>query len=144
MSTLETQSKAAAGERVEREQWERYLEDFSLLHAGTVVRLELLAAETGPQVVLDDLPLLAITLDDEAGAPELIIECGDAGGDLPRASKQILSRPTEIQSHADRGGQPCALKIDTRDSGTWILTVNPHPGRERIDFDRIGRSGPRG
>ena len=116
--------------QIPRESWEQFLNDFTKLNRETAVRIEEMEVEgLGPQVLVDSRPLLSVTLDDEAGTPQVIIECGDTGGASPAAMKHIANNPTRIWAHESCPGCVDAIKIETRGSGAVVLSVNPHPGR---------------
>lgn len=129
---------------IPRELWEQFLNDFSRLHRETTVRIEALSPDGQlGETLLEDRPLLALSLDDEAGTPQLIVEAGDTAGASPTAVKHIVSEPTQIWARELRPGYVDAVEIVTRREGTLVLTLNPHPGRESLPLRELGRSAPR-
>jgi hypothetical protein len=124
---------------IPRDQWEQFLDAFTEFNQETTVRLELARPVSESPVLAEDRPLLAVSLDDEAGPAQVIIECGDTGGSDPAAFRHIVQDPTAVRARKTDPVGWDALEIESRD-GTVVLTVNPHPGRETISFEDIGRS----
>ena len=91
-------------------------------------------------LLVEERPLLDITLDDEAGPPQLIIECGDTAGSSPAAFRHLLREPTAIRARGRGTDDWDALEIESRDMGTIIVTLNPHPGRGDLHLKEVGRS----
>ncbi|MFN3651954.1 MAG: DUF5335 family protein [Armatimonadota bacterium] len=127
-------------EVVPRGDWEQFLDQFTEMNAETTVRVEILGApETGAQILSEEEPLLAVTLDEEAGVDQLIIECGDTVGSSPASFRHVVSRPTAIWVRKTGPVGWDALQIESPD-GAVVLTVNPHPGRGDLHLDETGRS----
>lgn len=128
-------------DQIPREDWERFLDQFTEMNEGVACRVEVInSPDVGAQVLLDDRPLLAISLDDEAGAPQIVIECGDTGEDTPAAFRHILSNPTTLWARKTELLGWDALEIETSKSGAIIISINPHPGRGPLHLEELGRS----
>jgi hypothetical protein len=129
---------------IPRDQWEDTLNEFTEFNQETASRIEMISPGAGWQIIAEDKPLLAVTLDDEAGTPVVVIECGDTAGGSPAAFRHIVRDPKTIFiRQSDQAGWD-ALDIETRSEGKVIITVNPHPGRGDLGLHEAGRSEIRG
>lgn len=127
--------------QVARQEWGRFLDEFTEFNEATAVRVEIVGSpEAGTQVLAEDRPLLAITLDDEAGPAQVILECGDTGGGSPGGFRHIIQEPTALWARKTGAVRWDALEIETRSEGSVVLTVNPHPGRGDLGLENAGRS----
>jgi uncharacterized protein DUF5335 len=132
---------AGGSQQIPREQWEEFLNQFTEFNQEMTCRLEVIgSAEAGTQVLAEDRPLLSVTLDDETGDTQIIIECGDTAGATPASFGHVVGNPKTLWAKKTDPVGWDALQIQTRDEGTVILTINPHPGRPTVDLDEAGRS----
>ncbi len=121
-----------------RENWANLLNAFTARNQARTCRLEVLAPEEA-RLLVDDRPFLAISLDDAKGEPCIIVECGDTAGESPRSLRHIITDPTAVREWRPHGSTD-ALEIEVRGQGKVVLTINPHPGRETLHLDEVGRS----
>ena len=118
----------AGTEQIPREEWEQFLNEFSELNAEALVRVELVGSvDTGAGEMAEHQPLLDVTLDDEAGVPMIVVECGDpaalsADHDGPRALRHIVREPTALWARKAEPAGWDALQIESRD-GSVIVSV---------------------
>lgn len=144
MNSQQSSNRQAETTQILRKEWGSFLDRFSELNRETTTRVELLGPEPAAyELLLEERPLLDITLDDAAGPPQLIVECGDTGGSAPAAFRHLIQEPTAIRARGYGADDWDALEIESRDMGTIIVTLNPHPGRGDLDLEDVGRSETR-
>jgi hypothetical protein len=130
-------------EQIPRERWESFLNDFSEFNQEISSRLELTGShELGFQVLAEDRPLLAVTLDDEEGTPVIAIETGDTMGGSPAAFRHLAYEPVSVSARKTEPVGWDAIEIRTK-AETLVLTINPHPGRGDLGLEEVGRSETR-
>lgn len=133
-----------ATESIPRADWGRFLDEFTEFNEETAVRVELVGSpEMGSQILVEDRPLLAVTLDDAAGPAQVIIECGDTAGDTPEGFRHVVQDPTALWVRKTDPAGWDALEILTCGEGAIVLTVNPYPGRGDLGLKEVGRSETR-
>ncbi|HEU4752251.1 MAG TPA: DUF5335 family protein [Armatimonadota bacterium] len=130
--------------QIPRDQWGTFLDQFSEFNQATTARVEVVGGESGgSQIMVEDRPLLDVTLDDEAGPALVIVECEDTGGGSPAGNRHIIHEPTAIWARKTEPAGWDALEIESRDEGKTVVTINPHPGRGDLDLENVGRSETR-
>src|SRR5205823_5985640 len=118
----------AATEQIPREEWEQFLNEFTEFNAEMPVRIEIVGSvDTGIGEMAEHQPLLDVTLDDEAGIPMIVVECGDpaalsADHDRPRTLRHIIRDPTAIWARKTEPAGWDALEIQGGD-GSVILSL---------------------
>lgn len=127
----------ATTEQIPRENWEQFLHEFTEFNAEMPVRIQTLAPQGAPPdearfgLLADHQPLLDVTLDQEAGPPVIVIECGDpaaihAGERAPAALRHVIEAPTALWARKTEPAGWDALEIESQDSSV-ILSLGPHP-----------------
>jgi hypothetical protein len=127
----------ATTEQIPREKWEQFLHEFTEFNAEMPVRLQVVAPQGGPPdegrfgLLADNQPLLDVTLDQEAGPPVIVIECGDpaaigTGERGPAALRHVIQAPTALWARMTEPAGWDALEIESPDSSV-ILSLGPHP-----------------
>jgi hypothetical protein len=133
--------KDAATEQVPRFQWERFLHDFTEFNLEMPVRIQVISpgtdepGATGYGLLAENQPLLDVTLDDEMGAPVVVIECGGtaapgSGYGAPSAMRHVIRNPIALRARRT-GGAPSAVGWDALEieapENSVILSLGPHP-----------------
>jgi hypothetical protein len=132
----------AATEQIPREKWAQFLHDFTEFNAEIPARIQVVAPpgrqpdEAGFGLVAENRPLLDVTLDEEAGVPVIVIECGDPAAlssseKAPSALRHLCRNPTALWARKS-GGSPGAagwdaIEIEGRESSV-IVSLAPQPG----------------
>jgi hypothetical protein len=126
---------------IPRDCWQQFLADFTRLRGETTCRLELVEADGRTvDLLVEDRPFLAASIDEGRRATDVVLEFGDTAGATPRTFAHRAKTPVAIWAHESCPGCIEAIEIETRDEGTLILTINPHPERDTISFKEAGRS----
>jgi len=123
-------------ERIPRDAWDQFLQQFTEFNAEMPVRIELVgSAETGTGILADNQPLLDVTLDDATGVPLILIECGDpaalAAPDRAAESfRHVVRQPTALWARKT-GGPPGAAGWDAIEieggDGSVNVSLGRHP-----------------
>jgi len=117
-------------QRISREEWGTFLEEFTEINEGTSCRVEVVGSpDLGTQVLLEERPLLAVSLEEDEDAPQVVIECGDPADDGPAAFRRLLPAPTAIWGRKREPHGWDALEIESAECGAVILTIDPHPAQ---------------
>jgi len=123
-------------EQIPREEWEKFLNEFSEFNAEMPVRVAIVGSmDTGAGEMAEHLPLLDVTLDDEAGVPMIVVECGDpaalsAEHGRPKALRHLVRDPTTIWARKTEPAGWDALEIQSPD-GSVILSIQSQAGAGR-------------
>jgi hypothetical protein len=98
--------------------WSRVLDEFSAVHAGALISLQLLAPDLGAQPAIRDLPLLGITAE---GAPHdstiAIAAARSDGGGITH----IVHSATRVRIERTNDGADVALQIESAEGTVAIL-----------------------
>jgi hypothetical protein len=98
--------------------WSRVLDEFSALHAGAPVSLQLLAPDLGAQPAIRDLPLLGITAEGTARDATIAIAAARSDGE---GLTHIVHSPTRVRIERTHDGADVALQIESAEGTVAIL-----------------------
>jgi uncharacterized protein DUF5335 len=119
-----------ANEEIPREQWTRFLDDFSKKHEGWIVNWEVLGAKLGDQQKNARLPLVGISADLKGSKPRVEVM---TGGRLDAHVSQIIETPRRIMfRQPDQPGHE-AIEVESDDGITTLITFR-HIDPEQKEF----------
>ena len=129
---------------VPRGEWEEFFNRFTEFNQEMAARLELTRSpHSGHQVLVDERPFLAITLDAEEGPAHVVLEIGDTAGASPAAYRHIVQEPVAIRARKTEPVGWDALEIETAAHEAFVLTINPHPAAGAPSLEEAGTSETR-
>jgi hypothetical protein len=111
------------------ETWTRTLDEFSALHEGWLVSLDVLEETIGAQHAIDNLPLLGVSADPTDGAIAITIS---AGG-LAEHITHTIHAPTRVQIERREDGADVALQIESAGGARAILQFRVAALPETVD-----------
>lgn len=103
---------------VPQRDWTRTLDQFSAVHDGWLVSLEVVGPLLGAQPQIRELPLRGITA--ETGSPDPVITIAAAQADGEQIT-HIIHAPTQVQIERTNEGADVALQIRSGDGTASIL-----------------------
>jgi hypothetical protein len=104
-------------------QWTRLFDSFTRIYQGSSATLEVLSADLGAQLEVEDLPFLGISNDDSG--MELLFETRD-GSHLTH----VVSKPRQVQIEERDDGTVAALQIGSETDPPLVLRLHaPLPAR---------------
>jgi hypothetical protein len=115
---------------VARSDWMRTLDEFSSLHEGWLVSLELLAPELGVQPQIRDLPLRGVTAEPRPDGGVITIAAARADGEQ---ITHIIQRPTHVRIERTNDGADVALQIESLDGEAAILRFKTVARPDTVD-----------
>jgi hypothetical protein len=101
--------------------WPRALDEFSAMHEGALVSLQLLAPDLGAQTEVRDMPLLGITAEAGPGGATITIAAARSHGDL---ITHIVHSPTHVRVERTNDGMDVALQVESAEGTVAILWLN--------------------
>lgn len=110
--------------------WSRALDEFSAVHEGWIVSLELLAPSLGAQPEIHDLPLLGITAETDAPTPTITIAAARSSGDH---ITHAIHSPSRVRLERTEDGADVALQIESAEGTTAILRFRTAALPETVD-----------
>ena len=115
---------------ISRADWRQRLDEFSLVHAGWLVSLELLAPALGAQPETRDLPLRGVTAEVGASGPTITIAAAATAVDQ---ITHTIHSPTRVRLEQTDLGADVALAIESADETTAILRFRTAALPETVD-----------
>lgn len=107
---------------IERENWQRYLDEFSKRNAGRATRLEVISESMGTQPEAERLPLEGITFESKGPSESNIeIMLGNTGAADVRHLSHTIINVQRILSKEGTDGREDALEIDGGDGARTII-----------------------
>ena len=103
---------------IPRADWRTKLDEFSTVHKGWRMSLELLAPELGAQPEIDDLPLKGVAAEIGGADATITISAGSKGLDQ---ITHTIHTPTRVQLEQNDEGADVALEIESSDHAKAIL-----------------------
>jgi hypothetical protein len=110
---------------VAHDRWQRFFDDFTHLHAGEHVNVELIeAGVVGARRRVHDRPLTAVAVaGHEAGMDEFIEIIADAGPGLHAVHR--VERPETLVVAEEENGQPVAVQVVSKNGEITIIRFEP-------------------
>lgn len=105
---------------VPQRDWSRTLDEFSALHEGRLISLDVLWPDMGAQSAIQDLPLLGITAELQHTDPVIVIEAGHSDGEHV---SHVIHAPASVRIARQDQGVDVALEIESSGGSTNILRL---------------------
>jgi Family of unknown function (DUF5335) len=110
--------------------WSAKLDEFSAIHDGWRVSLDVLTPEFGAQPEIDNVPLRGVTAELSTGDPVITIAAGWKDADQITHS---IHAPTRVQLEQNDSGADVALAIEGADQSKAILRITSPAMPETVD-----------
>jgi hypothetical protein len=114
---------------IARSDWSEALEEFSKIHEGWLISLDILSPDIGAQPEVSDLALIGATLDAPDGAT-LTVAAGRSADDHVR---HPIQAPRRIWIERTDAGADAALGIESADGTKTILRFRAAALPETLD-----------
>jgi hypothetical protein len=103
---------------VPQEEWARTLDQFSAMHQGWLVSLDVIGPELGVQPQIRELPLHGVTAETKLRNPAITIAAGRGDGEH---ISHIIHSPTHVRIERTNEGADVAMQIESDDGVAAIL-----------------------
>jgi Family of unknown function (DUF5335) len=110
--------------------WARALDEFSAIHEGWLVSLEVMGSTLGVQPQIRELPLRGITADSDSRGPAITISAARVNGEH---ITHIIHAPTHVRIEQTSQGADAALEIESADGTAAILRFRTAALPETVD-----------
>jgi hypothetical protein len=114
---------------VPREDWRHTLDEFSAVHDGWLVSLDILAPALGAQPQIHDLPLRGVTAESDSRGPAITIAAARSDGEH---ITHIVHAPSRVRIERTDDGADVALEIESPE-GAAILRFRSAELPECVD-----------
>lgn len=115
---------------IPREAWVNRLNEFTIIHEGWLVSLDVLGPEIGAQPEVDNLPLLGVSAD-------RVNHDGTVAVSVSRSATEhfthVIHAVTRIYIERTDDGADAALQIESADGSTTILRFRAAALPETVD-----------
>lgn len=115
---------------IDREHWIEALSDFSAIHEGWLVSLDVLSPAIGAQLEIRECPLLGVTVEPHDGEHRITIAAARTAADH---ITHVIDAPTRIWLERTDRGADAALQIESADGVTRILRFRAAVLPETVD-----------
>jgi hypothetical protein len=115
---------------IPREAWVHRLNEFTSIHDGWLVSLDVLGPDIGAQPQVDNLPLLGISADRSNHDGTIAVSVGRSGTDQ---FTHIIHAVTHILVERTDEGADAALQIQSADGNTTIVRFRSAVLPETVD-----------
>ena len=115
---------------IPRADWSAKLNEFSAVHDGWRISLDVLTPELGAQPEIADLPLRGVVA--ETGEHEPVITIAAGWRDAEQITHTIHT-PTRVQIEQNDSGADVALAIESADHAKAILRITSPATPETVD-----------
>ncbi len=106
---------------IERDQWIKFLDDFTRENRGVHARLEILGPEVGAQIEAEDRPLVGVSADTKAGEHNVSISFGSSANDHFEHGIQNVAA---IRLRTAGGESGPTLEVVSRDGMRAVLELS--------------------
>lgn len=103
---------------VPQKEWAHALDEFSTMHEGSLVSLDILAPTLGVQPQIRDLPLRGVTAETSPRGSAIMISAAPADGEQVT---HVVPSPTHVRIERTNEGADLALQIESVEGVTVIL-----------------------
>jgi hypothetical protein len=115
---------------VPHKDWARTLDQFSAVHDGWLVSLEVVGPLLGAQPQIRELPLRGITAETGSRNPVITIAAAPADGEQ---ITHLIHAPTQVQIEQTNEGADVALQIRSSDGTASILRFRTVAMADSVD-----------
>ncbi|MFY9556654.1 MAG: DUF5335 family protein [Blastocatellia bacterium] len=110
-------------------EWLRFFDEFSRLHQGQLVTIEILGLDIGNQVQARDLPLIGITVEpNEVGEDQILIVAGRPEGHVTHT----ISAPSRVWLKQNEQGEDDVVEVESF-TGTVLVRLPSASESELVD-----------
>ena len=115
---------------VSREDWPRFLREFSSIHDGWLISLDVMDPDLGVQPQLRSVPLRGVVAETRSSDPSIVIAGGRAeGGHMTHT----VHEPTHVRVERTPEGADVALEIESADGVKALLRFKTVALPETVD-----------
>ena len=115
---------------IPRTEWVRRLNEFSAVHAGWLVSLDVLRPDLGAQHQIDNLPLLGVCADRTDRDRTIEVSVGRSGGEH---LTHMIEAAVRISIARTDDGADAALQVESADGTETILRFRAAALPETVD-----------
>ena len=115
---------------VPRQDWRRALDEFSAVHEGWLVSLDVLAPNLGAQPQIRELPLRGITAESGVRGAAITISAARSDGEH---FTHVIQSPTHLRIERTNEGADVALQIESAEGTAAILRFKTVALPETVD-----------
>jgi len=115
---------------VPQKDWTRTLNEFSALHQGQSVSLDVVAPTMGVQPQIRELPLRGVTAESGPGGPAIMIFAARADGEQ---ITHLIPSPTHVRIERTNEGTDVALEIESDEGLAAVLRFKGTPRSNPVD-----------
>jgi hypothetical protein len=112
-----------------REDWTRTLKEFSAIHEGWLVSLDILSPAMGAQPQITDLPLVGVTFEPDDGGTMTVTAASSPGDHMTHA----IRLPARAWIERTDAGADIALEVESADGIKAILRFRTTALPETVD-----------
>ena len=112
-------------ERIGKEQWSEFFNDFAKTHHGYEARIEILGRDFGDQEETAWLPLSGISYDPQGD--HIIITLGGISGRYPAHLTHMIDHPTQVAMHEPSPEGVSAVMIVSPDATETLVHLRRQP-----------------
>lgn len=115
--------------QLERKDWSRALDEFSAIHEGWLVSLDILSAEIGAQPEITNLPLVGVTFEPANGGTMTVTAAASASAQITHPI------PSPVRAWIERNdvGADIAFDVESADGTKTILRFKTPALPETVD-----------
>ena len=115
---------------VPQKDWARTLDEFSALHEGTLVSLDVLGPGFGVQPQIRELPLRGVTAESDPRGGSIMIAAARTDGEQ---ITHVIPSPTHVRIARTNEGADVALEIESEEGLAVILRFKPTARTDAVD-----------
>jgi hypothetical protein len=116
--------------QIPREAWSQTLNDFSAMHEGWLVSVDVLSAEIGAQPEVHDLPLVGVVAEPDGDGGTITISAArQAAGQITHT----IHSPTRVWIERTDEGADAAVQIESADGAKTIVRFRTPALPETVD-----------
>jgi len=116
--------------KIARDAWPQALDQFSAVHEGWLVSVDILTPTIGAQPEVHDLPLVGVVAEPNAGGGTISISAANASFDQ---ITHTIHSPTSVWIERTEEGADAALQIESAEGTTTILRLKTPALPETVD-----------
>jgi Family of unknown function (DUF5335) len=115
---------------IPRQDWTRRLDEFTAVHEGWLVSLDILGPNLGSQPELANLPLLGVSADPVSADRKIVVSVARGGS---AHFSHVIDAVTRVYLEQTEDGADAALQIESADGTTAILRFRAAALPETVD-----------
>lgn len=115
---------------ISRQAWPRAFDEFSAVHEGWLISIDVLAPDLGAQPEVHDLPLVGIVAESREGEGTITIS---ASGSSAAQITHTIHAPTRVWIERTDEGADAALQIESAANTTTIVRFRTPALPETVD-----------